>query len=155
MWPAIKCYIAGYSNTHKVIKWFWRAVVEFTNEQKLRLLQVRPHPQYYVMWCVVMDTSVPLKHCSYKLHTLIRHFFCSLLLARLVFHLRVSKPWGDLGLSRGLPLTHWNHHVLYQCERVCVYNPGQLTNYMYFSSYYYYYVQLNSIATCKCMQCVA
>ena len=39
-------YSSGYHNGHRVIKWFWQAVEQFENEQRLRLLQVimrEPH----------------------------------------------------------------------------------------------------------------
>ena len=34
------CSWAGYSENHPVIKWFWKAVEEYSNEQRLKLLQV-------------------------------------------------------------------------------------------------------------------
>lgn len=38
-WKKNTDYRGGYHKNHKVIKWFWKAVEEFSNEQKLRLLQ--------------------------------------------------------------------------------------------------------------------
>lgn len=32
--------VLGYHGNHKIIRWFWKAVRSFDNEQRLRLLQV-------------------------------------------------------------------------------------------------------------------
>jgi E3 ubiquitin-protein ligase HECW2 len=31
--------ISGYHDKHQVMKWFWSSIEQFTNEQRLRLLQ--------------------------------------------------------------------------------------------------------------------
>ena len=33
-------YRSGYHDKHKVVQWFWKAVDSFTNERRLRLIQV-------------------------------------------------------------------------------------------------------------------
>ena len=38
------CFNVGYHGSHKVIRWFWKVVKSFDNEQKLRLLQVCQRP---------------------------------------------------------------------------------------------------------------
>ena len=38
-WRANTDYTAGYHQNHQVINWFWRAVGEFNDEQRARLLQ--------------------------------------------------------------------------------------------------------------------
>ena len=38
------CFNVGYHGNHKVIRWFWKVVKSFDNEQKLRLLQVCLRP---------------------------------------------------------------------------------------------------------------
>lgn len=38
-WRRNTAYRNGYSNNHKVIEWFWRAVTSFDHEKRARLLQ--------------------------------------------------------------------------------------------------------------------
>ena len=48
-------FTAGYNSHHRVIKWFWETVESYSNEQKLKLLQVISH---YILHLIGLSPPV-------------------------------------------------------------------------------------------------
>lgn len=57
---------SGYSADHRVIQWFWEIVEAYSNELRLRLLQVshmtcvQPVPDYVLLQFVIGTSSIPV-----------------------------------------------------------------------------------------------
>lgn len=50
--PTVSTCISGFHDGHKVVKWFWKAVSSFDNEQRLRLLQVNLGSVYLLYYLI-------------------------------------------------------------------------------------------------------
>lgn len=83
------CYIAltisqifylGYHDGHQVIKWFWSTIEQFTNEQRLRLLQFVTGTSSipYEGFAALRGSTGPRKFCIEKwgkVNSLPRYYF--------------------------------------------------------------------------------
>lgn len=92
------CYIAlimsqifylGYHDGHQVIKWFWSTIEQFTNEQRLRLLQFVTGTSSipYEGFSALRGSTGPRKFCIEKwgkVNSLPRYYLLLLLLLGLL-----------------------------------------------------------------------
>lgn len=127
--PFVYILLLGYHKNHTMVRWFWEVVESYSNEQKLRLLQVQD-----IMWmfyCLLLTplpshpSPTPLPH--FILHLLYFHVYClslislpcSLSQGLLAFHLRVSRHYEGLPPFSGSPLIRYMAHQMhYPCEPV-------------------------------------